>query len=204
MKNLHKVIFIVAGFFIFFLAGVAFASSSTYLQQAQKYVNANCNKKTITDKTALLCYLFNKSQEQDTKISNIDNGISPVPSEINNLQERVSALETQAPQPTPTPKTVTFFNGPISTSGAYSLTVDTQGYTKIAISFQCTVGNTAVNIQDSPDQNTWYTQESWDPSYCQGGVTTQLALVNRYYRVVTNSTTLPAVSLNATGYIFHQ
>ncbi len=143
-------------------------------------------------------------QGLSNRTTNLEATVTPIPSEISDLQKRVSALETQIPSPTPTPETFTFFNGAISTSGQASPVADTQGYSKIAVSFQCTVGSVAVNIQDSPDQTTWFTQERWDPSYCPGGVTTQLVLANRYYRLITDSTTLPSVSLNATGYIFHQ
>jgi len=138
------------------------------------------------------------------RVSNLEATVTPIPGQMVNLQNRVSVLETQMPQPTPTPKTFSFFNGSINTSGQYSPVVDTDGYSKIAVSFQCTIGSVAINIQDSPDQTTWFTQESWNETYCPGGVTTQLALANRYYRLATNSTTLPNVSLNATGYIFHQ
>ncbi|MGZ3948528.1 MAG: hypothetical protein ACXVKK_10450 [Flavisolibacter sp.] len=202
--KLNKKLLILTNIAFFILAGTVYASSSQFLSQSQKYINTNCSKKQLDNETALLCYLFNKVQEHDTSIANINTTISPIPSEITDLQKRVSALETQIPTPTPTPETFTFFNGSISTSGQTSPTVDTQGYSKIAVSFQCTVGSVAVNVQDSPDQNTWFTQESWDQSYCPGGVTTQLVLANRYYRLITDSTTLSSVSLNATGYIFHQ
>src|SRR6266567_1996729 len=144
--------------------------------------------------------LFNTSQEHDTSIANINATISPIPSEITDLQNRVSALETQIPTPTPTPKTFTFFNGAISTSGATSPTFDTQGgYSKIQVTYQCSVGSVPIDIQASTDGNTWTSQENFPASYCLGGVETSLVLVGRYYRVVTVSTTDPSVSLTATG-----
>src|SRR6266566_2618580 len=88
-------------------------------------------------------------QALSNKVSNLETTVTPIPAQIANLQNRVSALETQIPQPTPTPFSFTFFNGPISTSGQYSPVVDTQGYSKIAVSFQCTIGSVALNIQDS-------------------------------------------------------
>ncbi|SRR6266704_4914581 len=202
--KIDKRLFIVTSLAFFLLAVTAYAASSDFLSQAQKYINQNCSKNKLADDKALLCYLFNKSQEQDQSIANINTTLSPIPSQIADLQKRVSALETQIPTPTPTPKTFTFFNGQVSTSGQTSPIFDTQGgYSKILVSYQCTVGGVAVNIQDSPDQNTWDTQEGFDASVCQGGIEAQLVLVNRYYRLVTSSTTDPSVSLNATGYIFH-
>ena len=59
------------------LAVPVFASSSTFLSQAQKYINANCSRKKIQDQTALFCYLFNKSQEQDAGIAAINTTLSP-------------------------------------------------------------------------------------------------------------------------------
>ena len=200
--RLRKKYLLPLGFLFFFLAGIAFASSSQFLTQAQKYIDDNCGKKNISDQTALLCYLFNTSQEHDTSIANINATISPIPSEITDLQNRVSALETQIPTPTPAPKTFTFFNGTISTSGATSPTFDTQGgYSKIQVTYQCSVGSVPIDIQASTDGNTWTSQENFPASYCLGGVETSLVLVGRYYRVVTGSTTDPSVSLTATGYI---
>ncbi len=143
-------------------------------------------------------------QALSNKVSNLETTVTPIPAQIANLQNRVSALETQIPQPTPTPKTFTFFNGSINPNGQTSPVFDTQGgYSKILVSFQCTVGSVSVDIQASTDQNTWTSQETWDASYCQGGIETQLVLAGRYYRLVTGSTTSPSVLLNATGYIFH-
>ena len=99
----HKKYLVPIGFLFFFLAGITFANSSQFLSQAQKYVNDNCTKKKLDNQTALFCYLFNKVQEHDTAISNINATISPMPSEISDLQKRVSALETQIPKQTATP-----------------------------------------------------------------------------------------------------
>ena len=143
-------------------------------------------------------------QALSNRVSNLETTVTPIPAQVADLQKRVSALETQIPQPTPTAKTFTFFNGSINPNGQTSPVFDTQGgYSKILVSFQCTVGSVSVDIQASTDQNTWTSQENWDASYCQGGIETQLVLAGRYYRLVTGSTTSPSVSLNATGYIFH-
>src|SRR5437899_2650977 len=74
-------------------------------------------------------------QALSNRESNLETTVTPIPSQVGDLQKRVSALETQIPTPTPTPFSFTFFNGTISTSGQYSPVVDTQGYSKIAVSF---------------------------------------------------------------------
>src|SRR6266566_2303819 len=84
--KIHKRLLIVTSLAFFLLAATAYASSSDFLTQAQKYINQNCSKKDITNETALLCYLFNKSQEQDTSIASLSATLSPIPSEINNLK----------------------------------------------------------------------------------------------------------------------
>lgn len=86
--------FVTAGLllFLFISTGIAFASSSTFFTQAQKFINQNCNKKFFADQTALLCYLFDKSQEQDTKLAAINATLSPIPSQIASLQASTSAL----------------------------------------------------------------------------------------------------------------
>src|SRR6266496_4500423 len=79
--------FLLAGLslFLFVSGGIAFASSSQYLTQAQKFINDNCSNKKIDNQTALLCYVFNKSQEQDVSIASLNTTLSPMPSEINSL-----------------------------------------------------------------------------------------------------------------------
>ncbi|HYT41515.1 MAG TPA: hypothetical protein VEP90_04170 [Methylomirabilota bacterium] len=86
----HKKYLLVAGLSIFLFAstGIVYASSSTFFTQAQKFINQNCNKKILADQTALLCYLFNKSQEQDTSITTINATLSPIPTQIQNLQNQ--------------------------------------------------------------------------------------------------------------------
>ncbi len=76
----------------FALAVPVFASSSSFLSQAQKYINDKCSKKKIQDQTALLCYLFNKSQEQDTALTAINTTLSPIPTQIASLQASTSAI----------------------------------------------------------------------------------------------------------------
>ncbi len=93
MKPQRKFL-VLAGLSLFlaFSAGIAFASSSTFLTQAQKYINQNCNKKNLANQIALLCYLFNKSQEQDASITALNATVSPIPGQIASLQASTSAL----------------------------------------------------------------------------------------------------------------
>src|SRR5438874_13547710 len=100
----HKKYLLVAGLSIFLFAspGITFASSSTFFTQAQKFINQNCNKKLIADQTALLCYLFNKSQEQDTKLATINSTLSPIPSQIASLNQQYQTLSASiSSMPTP-------------------------------------------------------------------------------------------------------
>src|SRR6266700_440939 len=87
MKH-NKKLLILAAIAFFTLAGTTLASSSTFLTQAQKYINQHCDKKNITNQTALLCYLFNKSQEQDANITAINSTLSPIPDKITTLQNQ--------------------------------------------------------------------------------------------------------------------
>jgi hypothetical protein len=120
MMKPHKHYLLTAGLFLFLFASIciAYASSAQFFTQAQQFINQNCNKKTLADQTALLCYLFNKSQEQDTAITNINTTISPVPSEIADLQKRVASLEAMlspTTTPAPIPGTIIFaYNRPAS------------------------------------------------------------------------------------------
>src|SRR6266700_6170962 len=94
MRINKKILLITSGAF-FMLAATAYASSSGFLTQAQNYINANCSKNKIPDQTALICYLFNKVQEHDTSIANINTTLSQIPSQVTDLQNRVSKLESE-------------------------------------------------------------------------------------------------------------
>ena len=100
--RINKKLFILSSITFFILAGTIYASSSQFLSQAQKFINANCSKKKILDQTALLCYLFNKVQEQDvtltnheTKISNLETTITPMPGQIATIQSHQGQDEQQ-------------------------------------------------------------------------------------------------------------
>src|SRR5260221_810490 len=100
--KLNKKYLLPIGFLFFFLAGIALASSTQFLSQAQQYINDNCGKKNISDQTALLCYLFNKVQEHDASIAQINTTLSPIPEQINTLSNQVASLSASiTPIPTP-------------------------------------------------------------------------------------------------------
>jgi len=108
--KIHKRLFIVTSLTFFLLAAAAYAASSDFLSQAQKYINQNCSRKRLTDQTALLCYLFDKSQEQDTTLANANKDIQSLKtltasqsSTINQLQQEISNLQNPTPTPTVTP-----------------------------------------------------------------------------------------------------
>lgn len=93
--ELHKKHIILAGTSLFLFASIAFASGSTFLSQAEKYIKNNCGKEKISNETAMLCYLFNKAQELDQSIAIINATLSPVPSQITDLQNHQSQDEQQ-------------------------------------------------------------------------------------------------------------
>ncbi|GEM_PF-5350614 len=101
------------------IAPVVYASTSIdFLPKAQKYINNTCGIKHLASDQSLFCYLFYKVQEHDTSISNINNTISPIPSKITDLQNRVSKLESEInTTPPPIPGTIVFaYNRPASFS----------------------------------------------------------------------------------------
>ena len=101
--KIHKRLLIITSLTFFLLATVAYASSSDFFPQAQKYINQNCSRKKLTDQTALLCYLFEKSQEQDKDIQSLKTITASQSATINQLQQEISNLQTPTPTPTVTP-----------------------------------------------------------------------------------------------------
>ena len=84
--RINKGLLLLTSLAFVMLASTAYASSSNFLTQAQKYIKQNCSNKNLTNQTALLCYLFNKSQEQDASIASLSATLSPIPGQITNLQ----------------------------------------------------------------------------------------------------------------------
>ena len=189
MKVVVKYFSVVLIFF-FLIVGIAYASSSTYLSQAQRYITLVCRNR-VGDQTALFCYLFNKVQEQDTAIAGINTKLSPIPSQITDLQntvasysstlssfdKRISTLENQQSLQ---PLDFTFFNGSIGT-GANSPVVDAKGYSKITFTFHCV--NAGISLQVSNDNSTWLEQYSSNSDSCMNGGSVTLTTAGRYYMV---------------------
>jgi hypothetical protein len=108
--KINNRLLILTSLAFFMLAAAAYASSAGFLTQAQKYINQNCSKKKLPDQTALLCYLFEKSQEQDTDLTNAKNDIQSLKTlttsqsaTIRQLQQEISSLQNPTPTPTLTP-----------------------------------------------------------------------------------------------------
>ena len=200
--KLRKKYFFIAGLSIFLFTGVAYASSQNFLTQAQKYINENCGKKLISNQTALLCYLFNKAQEQDTGISTINATISPIPGEISDLKKKVQDLQNNQP---PQPTDFVFLSGVFpATGGTTSPIFDAQGYTKIAFTWNCPVGATPILLETSPDQVLWGVQTIvGNAQQCLDSSVT-LNTAGRYYKVVLGgSTNFTSITVNAFGHFFN-
>ncbi len=56
------------------------ASSSTFFTQAKKYIDRNCSKDDISNQVALLCYLFEKSNEADKSLTNLGSRVDKLES----------------------------------------------------------------------------------------------------------------------------
>ncbi len=212
------------------LAATAYASSSNFFAQAQKYIDQKCNQKTITNQTALLCYLFNKSQEQDATIASlsatlspipgqianiqatltpipgqiaaVNTTLSPIPSEINDLKKKIQDLQNNQP---PQPTDFTFLSGVFpATGGTTSPIFDAQGYTKIAFTWNCPVGATPILLETSPDQILWGVQIILgNAQQCLDSSVT-LNTARRYYKVVLGgSTNFTSITVNAFGHFFN-
>jgi len=104
-----KLILIVFPIFLLVALPVFAFNSSDFLAEAQKYANKICNKRNPFDKDSLLCYLFARSNEQDSIINEHDLAldsqelqVATMTAQITDLQQRVEALEN-SPTPTLTP-----------------------------------------------------------------------------------------------------
>jgi hypothetical protein len=93
--RINKTLVLFSSIIFFTLAATAYASSPTFLSQAEKYITANCGKKKLDNQRALLCYLFDKSQEQDAAIAALNTTLSPIPSEITSLNTTQASQASQ-------------------------------------------------------------------------------------------------------------
>ena len=228
--KISKRLFIVITLAFFMVAATAYASSANFLTQAQKFINQKCDQKTLTNQTALLCYLFNKSQEQDASIASlsatlspipgqitsvqetltpipgqieaVNTTLSPIPSEINDLKKKVQDLQNNQP---PQPADFIFLSGVFpATGGTTSPIFDAQGYTKIAFTWNCPAGATPIYLETSPDKILWGVQATYgSPEHCFDSSVT-LNTAGRYYQVVLGgSTNFTSITVNAFGHFFN-
>jgi len=82
---------------VFFIALPVYAASSDFLTKATEYYQRNCtsNLNRISRSTAFFCYLYDKIQEQDQVLQNIENQVANLEasnsaniSEINDLKTK--------------------------------------------------------------------------------------------------------------------
>ena len=100
----NKRIFITLALALLLSASVVFAaSSSDYLTKAQKYIDRNCSKSSISNQTSLNCYLFYKLGEIETQ--------------VNSNTSRITALEN-VPSPSPSPSPSPFAHKELKTFDA--------------------------------------------------------------------------------------
>lgn len=126
----RKIILVGLGLLILLAPQAVLAASSSFLNNTQKWYNSKCikNPTRIKGQEAVLCYVFDKVNElqtsvndinstltnHETRIGNLEATISPIPSQIASLQSQISSqastiidLESRITQleitPTPTP-----------------------------------------------------------------------------------------------------
>ncbi len=171
--KLRKKYIIAAGLSIFLFSAVAYASSQDFLTQAQKYIDENCGKKLISNQTALLCYVFYKSQEQDQSINAINATLSPIPTQIQTLQNtgEVDVFTTQQ-----------------FTNGQQSDIIDTSNRRQIVIDGESEEGTGGFDLQYSDDKSAWTDEggivvgsEQWNQH-----VQKVFPVKGKYYKVIVN------------------
>lgn len=117
-KKLYSVFTVFSIFALFVFPVYAALNSSSFLPKAKQYIDNNCNKKYLDNPTSLFCYLFYKTGEintsltntqvtvatQTNQIQNLQNTVASQSAQITNLDQRVAKLENNATiTPTPTP-----------------------------------------------------------------------------------------------------
>lgn len=85
--NIKKVLIVT--FLLLVSSTSIFAASSDFFDKAKMFVDRHCDRNRISDTNALLCYLFEKSNEQQLKIEE--------------LEQRVEDLENALATPSPSP-----------------------------------------------------------------------------------------------------
>lgn len=179
-----KVFLVLPLLFLILVPAVFAASSSDYLSKAQKYINANCSGRNISNQNSLFCFLFYKTGELSVKTDNNT-------SEINLLKQKVQALEQNQVK---SPQSFQFFNGQVNVAGDSSPIFDAQGYSKITLTYQA---QTSIYLSVSVDGNSWVTQLQVGEGEAKAGSSITLNTAGRYYSVSTGSTSLPQNQVTA-------
>jgi hypothetical protein len=99
--SFRKPVIVLSAIVVSFLVAIpayAVLNSSGFLTNAQSYIDGNCSNPGLDNQTSLLCYLFSKSGEQDSKIADLEQ-------RLNNLEATPPPALTPTPTPTlvPTP-----------------------------------------------------------------------------------------------------
>ena len=92
-KNKKLLAISLIGFFIF-SSGVAFAyTSQDWLTKATSWANTNCvNPTAATKQKAFFCYLWSKSDEQQTAINNLNTANNTKTTQISDLQGKAKNI----------------------------------------------------------------------------------------------------------------
>lgn len=89
-RNIKRGLLILVLFLI--IASPVIAASSDFFDEATKYIDKTCTKPNVKNQNSVLCYLFEKSNEQQNKIDEFEQRI----------QDLENALATPSPSPSPT------------------------------------------------------------------------------------------------------
>lgn len=183
MNIKKKYIFpLVLSFFIFIPLVYAAVSSSSFLPEAQKYIDSNCNSKHINHEPleSAICYLFYKSQEQNIALKNQQNQITTLQNQVSTLQNQVSTIKafltpTVTPTVTPTPTPTVIPTPTITSSGNIDFgsnlptnqngpTIQVPGsYTSLTLTVTSATPYNGWSVQVSMDGgNTWLEQQRFN------------------------------------------
>lgn len=189
-----------------------FSASSYFLPQATKFYENYCSKKRIPVTIAISCYLYDKTGELQIELDNLNSRVGNLESqdnqqtnEINELKQRIEALEatpTPSPLPTTTPIPtsspcppagceMTFMNWQIPKSGAVSNISDARLYSNLDIAYYCAI-EAELRLEYSDDQTNWTAQITATPAQCKspGGNANAIPVLGDYYRVVVGPITI--------------
>lgn len=103
---------LVFSVFFFVFATSAYAVSSTFFFNAQRWYNEECRKRPdrVKEEEAVLCYSFDKLSELQVALSFQDQEIDDLENRVDSLEQRIQQLENP-PSPIPTPNILTVSSG---------------------------------------------------------------------------------------------